>query len=871
MMQQYVRIRQQYADCMLFFRLGDFYELFLEDALEGAKILGITLTRRPRGKDGDIPMAGVPFHSADTYIAKLLRAGKKIAICEQVSQPDNKGIVERKVIRIITPGTVLDDRSLEQKKHNYLASIEVTKKFIAVALADLLTGDFHVTQVERGSDEREKLGSHLLRFTPSECVVSLEVYNSPELLGLITHHHQTAVSYLPSDAQSEQTSDVFLAEQFSVASVRSFGFGHLPAAITAAKLLLEYINHTQQTDVKHLRQPKLFVSEEYVVLDPSTAANLELFTTIHDTNPQGSLIRCVDKTQTAAGGRLLQFWLLHPQKKQEVIENRYAVIEVLLQQRDTRTELQSQLSYMLDIERLTSKLALGIGTIASVLNIHQSLKIFLRLYPVISKFEQKIFKDWQDLPVTQIKKLVQRIEATVSEQIAENGEVIRIINNGVDQELDQLRSVITTGEAWINAFEQSERQRTGINTLKCRFNSVFGYYIEVSQSNIKSIPDNYKRKQTLVNAERFITLELKEHEEKILLAQERIAEIEREILTQLIETVVAHLGELREIARALAELDVLCSFAQIAQERRYCRPTITTNNRIEIIAGKHPVLAEKLHEQFVPNDVVLNDTEQQLLVITGPNMAGKSVFMRQTALLVLLAQSGSFIPAQSASISLVDRVFVRSGASDNISKGLSTFMVEMVDAAAILHQATSKSLVIMDEIGRGTSTYDGISIAWAIAEYLVTQPKERPKVLFATHYHELQQLEQRFPKSIKNFQVLVEEHQGKPEFLYTVGRGAASHSFGIAVARLAGLPTKVLENAQKLLETLETSNATEFSNGKNVIIKQEYTNNFQSELAELRKVKEQLSQITIATTTPLQALNLLEALQRQVERICAEN
>lgn len=877
MMQQYIKIRQQYSDCMLFFRLGDFYELFLEDALEGAKILGITLTRRPRGKDGDIPMAGVPFHSADTYIAKLLRAGKKIAICEQVSVPDSKGIVDRKVIRIITPGTILDDRSLEQKQHNYLVSVHITKKLIGVALADLLTGDFQVTQFERGAYEREQLGTHLLRFAPSECVVSIDTYNTPELMGLITAYHQPAVSYFADWEKTTKTSEKKLETHFKVASVGSFGFAHLQEAVTAAAVLIEYVNHTQQSTVKHLNRPVLFVPEEYVLLDPATVSNLEIFSTIHGKSADGSLLHVLDKTQTACGGRLLRSWLLNPQKNKQILENRYDVIGTLYSDSESRSNLQIQLSSVLDMERLVSKLSLGIGTIASVLNIKQSLKIFLLLYPILTKHNLKIFQNWRKLPVKVVEKIVSTIHKTVGEEVTETGEVVRVIKAGVHTELDELRSIVTEGELWIKTYEKTERERSGITTLKCRYNSVFGYYIEITQSRLDSIPKNYVRKQTLVNAERFITPELKEHEEKIVAAQTRIAEIEREIFTQLVDDVIFYLEEIKMIANSLAELDVLCNFAQIAQERRYCRPVITADSKIEIIEGKHPVLADKLQENFVPNDVLLTDKEQQLLVITGPNMAGKSVFMRQVALLVLLAQTGSFIPARSATISIVDRIFVRSGASDNISRGLSTFMVEMVEAANILHQATSNSLVIMDEIGRGTSTYDGISIAWAIAEYLVTQPTHRPKVLFATHYHELQELAEKYPKNIKNYQVMVEQHNDAPVFLYTVNSGAASHSFGIAVAKLAGLPDQILKNAQDMLSALESSSAvaqkhTVSENTKNSKLKKNgitttscATNKDVLNAVETTVIKKLLEQ-NLSTTTPLQALTILDELQRTAKK-----
>ena len=859
MMQQYIGIRQQYPDCMLFFRLGDFYELFLDDALEGARILGITLTRRPRGKDGDIPMAGVPFHSADTYIAKLLRAGKKIAICEQVSEPDSKGIVDRKVIRIITPGTILDDRSLEQKQHNFVGSIEVTKKNIGVALADVLTGDFHVTQFERDESIAEKLGSHLLQFAPSECVVSLETYNSPELLHLITKHHNATISYLDDWKMKIKQSEKKLIEHFSVISVSSLGFAHLEQAVAAAACLVVYIDHTQQSTVTHLQKPKLFVPEDYLSLDPATVANLEIFSTIHDRKDDGSLLQSVDFTKTAAGGRLLRTWVLHPQKDIDILESRYDVVSLLYANTEFRTQLQNYLLSVLDVERLVSKLALHIGTIASLLNIAQSLQVFLDILPLVTKHQLKIFQQWHALPIKNIEKVVSEISKVVGEVETPSGEIVRVIKAHVSEELDSLRTILANGEQWIEQYEKDERGKTGITSLKCRYNSVFGYYIEVSQSYLKLVPENYQRKQTLVNAERFITPELKVHEEKILAAKEKIEELEREIFNKLVETVVAELDSIKVVTQHIAELDVLCGLAQVAQERRYCRPTLIKTGEIQIVEGKHPVLAERLGEQFVPNDVTLNDTAQQLLMITGPNMAGKSVFMRQVALLVILAQIGSFIPARSATLPIVDRIFVRSGAADNISRGLSTFMVEMVEAATILQQATSHSLVIMDEIGRGTSTYDGISIAWAIAEYFVTHPQHRPKVLFATHYHELQELAEKYPDSISNYQVLVENHADKPIFLYSVVPGAASHSFGIAVAKLAGIPTSVLERAQEILHSLENTGEQINDKKNDEFLSMPLKNNQTEVIAELLE-------LNISSTTPLTALQILDTLQKKAQQ-----
>ncbi len=802
MMQQYMDIRAKYPTCMLFFRLGDFYELFLDDAIEGAKILGITLTRRPRGKDGDIPMAGVPFHSANIYINKLLKAGKKIAICEQISEPDTKGLVERKVIRIITPGTVVDDNSLEHKKNNYIVSLSFSANTIGLAAIDVLTGSFSVTQITRDQYEAEEIGTEIMRFLPSECLMSVKDYNNPQILKIVSQYHQAAVNFYPDWESVTKNAETFLLKHFAIPTVTILGMNGMKEAIAASAALISYINSTQQHVVTHIQLPTVYSAHDCVILDPATIVNLELFSTLQERKTDGSLFSVLDHTKTALGGRLLQLFLHHPLRKKEMIELRQSAVKELYLNRELREYFQENLERIFDIERLSSRIALGLGVPASMLNVKQSLEIFLALQPKLKESESTLLQKIGEINSRQIQKIVTKIADTLVE-IQSDESSVGSIKNGVDLELDALQAIADGGKKWMQEFEVSERKRSGITTLKCRYNQVFGFYIEISQAQTKSVPENYIRKQTLVNAERFVTKELKEQEEKILHAQTEITRIEKRIFSELTANFLEALDAIKQAAQGLAQLDVFCSLAQLAQEERYACPTITESGDISITAGKHPVLYAKFHEQCVPNDVVIKDGEEQLLLITGPNMAGKSVYMRQVALLVLLAHIGSFIPAHSASIALVDRIFVRSGAADNISRGLSTFMVEMVEAAHILHQTTSKSLVIMDEIGRGTSTYDGISIAWAIAEFLVTEDNKQPKVLFATHYHELQALEKEYPKKVKNYQVCVEEADGKPVFLYTVKEGAASHSFGIAVAQLAGLPSAVLEKAESLLKILE--------------------------------------------------------------------
>lgn len=859
MMQQYMEIKKQYQDYMLFFRLGDFYELFLDDALVGAKILGIALTRRPRGKDGDIPMAGVPFHSAELYIQKLLKAGKKIAICEQITPP-GKGIIERKVVRIITPGTIVDDKSLDQKKHNYILSVSIGKEKIGIAAIDVLTGDFLVSELEKNEYSAEQIGTEMSRFSPSECVVSLDTYNDPELLHLVTAYHSTLISYFRDWNEVQKNAQKILELQFSVQSATVFGLETLQEAAIAAATLVSYLNHTQQTKVTHLNFPTVYTPNQTVLLDPASIANLELFTTIRGQTRSGSLIDILDKTQTAMGGRLLRSWVSQPLRNSEAISKRQQAIAELYAQKQQREELQKKLQEIFDFERLLAKLALGVGTAASVLNIKQSLLVFLELQPVVKKYKNPLFADWKNLPISNIKKVVDDLEKTLVSKLDENNQETGVIRDGINKELDTLRTISASAKEWVADFEVQERKRTGISSLKCRYNQVFGFYIEVSRSNLHLIPNDYIRKQTMVNAERFITPALKKQEEIIVGADAKISQLERELFEALIERILVYLADLKAAAHALAELDCLASLAQLAQEERYVQPTITIKGNLSVKGGKHPVLSVLFKESFVPNDVSFDESKERLLLITGPNMAGKSVYMRQVALLVLLAHIGSFVPAQEATIPLTDRIFVRSGAADNISRGLSTFMVEMVEAAYILHQTTSHSLVIMDEIGRGTSTYDGISIAWAIAEYLVTEKNKQPKVLFATHYHELQALEEKYPEKIKNYQVIVKEESGKPVFLYLVEKGAASHSFGIAVAQLAGLPKKVLDNAQAMLHILENGKKIQETN--DFIYEKETANRNPIDSVMMQKIKK----LDINDVTPLQALQLLSELQKDLEK-----
>jgi DNA mismatch repair protein MutS len=821
----------------------------------GARVLGITLTKRPRGKDGDIPMAGVPYHAANTYINKLIKSGYKIAICEQITEPNSKGIVDRAVVRIITPGTVLDDVSLPQKKHNFVMSISVSKKKIGLAVADVSTGHFSVTEIDRSAEDKLNVKREISTFSPQECIVSSSTYNDPELLCLLAVDENCFVA--PYHDWSSANSKNILKDHFGLSSLQTIGLETAEFALEAAANLIKYLEHTQQQEIKHLSTPRYYSTADCLLLDSSTITNLELFTTLRSSRTEGSLLGQIDQTSTAAGGRLLHSWLAQPLHSVQEIKMRLDAVEELFSQQVLRTQIISELKNVYDIERQLAKLSLQLATSAAVINISDSLKLFLLLHKQVSGLYSSYWQDLKKISTDDVMEIINLVQEHLEESSTENHSTVYVIKSGIHSELDELRAVRSGADEWLKKFEEQERIRTGITSLKCKFNSVFGFYIEISNANLNSVPDNYQRKQTLVNAERFITPELKHHEEIFLSAQERISELELEIFNSLIKKILKHSELIKTVAFQLAQIDVLCTFAQYAHSNNYCKPLITEGSEIEIIEGRHPVVEALVKEKFVPNDVYLNSTSDQLLLITGPNMAGKSVAMRQTAIIVLLAHIGSFVPAKSATIPLTDRIFVRSGASDNISDGLSTFMVEMVEAAYILHHATSNSLVIMDEIGRGTSTYDGISIAWAIAEYFLNSAIS-PKVLFATHYHELQSLADEFPDKVKNYKVAVERHKGKPLFLYTLQPGKSSHSFGISVAELAGVPQTVIERAERMLKTLEQK-----SHSASPDVEDQRSTNSQKQTS----IVKQLASVNVNELTPLEAFQLVLKLQNEMKHV----
>jgi DNA mismatch repair protein MutS len=870
MMMQFMEVKRQYPDCLLFFRLGDFYELFLDDALIGAKVLNITLTARPRGKDGDVPMAGVPYHAAEHYLAKLVKAGYKVAICEQITQPSKKGIVERAVVRIVTPGTILNENSLQQKENNHIVSISCEENkdhFIAgISFADISTGSFITTQLraKKEDDFNQLILTELLRFKPSECIISDEIYNSSKFLGLLKKTQN--MNIFKYDDWDEYSSDAknYVKKHFGVSSLRGFGIESKKLATISSATLLGYLNHTQQQRISHINKIESYKPHEFVVLDRSTIVNLELFETLREGNKNGSLLGVIDQTVSAAGGRLIKKWLLHPLKKKNQIDKRLNFVDEFLYNRNSRLSILEVISQMYDIERIVAKVSVGLANPGDLVNLKISLEKVLQIKEKLSLLKNNYAKDLIKQITSEVLEVIKIIEKRILPEPKIDVRSGGIINHGLSSRLDELRKISGGGRSWIKDFEQKQKEMTGINSLKVKYNKVFGYYIEVSKSNLESVPKSYYRKQTLVNAERFITDELKHYEDLILNAEDEIGDIEYELFLETIEEITKYTVILQNVAQVAATVDVLASFAVLAQKEKYIKPSLQNNGELKIIDGRHPVVEKFLEDsQFVPNDTFLNNKDQQLLLITGPNMAGKSVFMRQTAVIVLLAHIGCFVPAKKANIGLVDRIFVRSGASDIISGGLSTFMVEMVETAHILNHATQKSLIIMDEIGRGTSTYDGISIAWAVAEYLVTS-KQKAKTLFATHYHELQKLSEVYPDKIKNYQVAIEDNNGEPIFLHKVIKGGASHSFGVAVAKLAGVPGSVTQKAMNILNNLEKKvfHNNDFSDGSNADKHTGENKKFQNKNTNIQK---QINDIDLENITPVKALQILAKLQDKIK------
>ena len=822
MLRQYQELKQQHPGTLLFFRLGDFYELFFDDALTGSRELQITLTARHKESGNPVPMCGVPHHSAANYIARLVRKGYRVAICEQTEEAGKtKKLVRREVVRIVTPGTPIDPQLLEAREPVFLSAICSAGETIGAAFLDISTGEFRVTQ-ESGRDSWTRIRAALESYAPRELLfpASLGALIKSSLSGKVqteplplqesngTESSTSAIEYgftatltpIEDWLWQKEDCETLLLEHFKVKTLDGYGLVRRDEATRAAGACLRYARETQRAAAEHITDLVYFEPQDHLVLDSVTVRNLELVESLAGGSGR-SLLQVIDETVTGMGARLLRAWLLRPCVKRGEVEARLAAVEELFRSQVRRDELRALLKEVSDLERLIGRISLGSATPRDLCAILKSLNQVPAIRAVLQDADasllEVLLENTDELP--DIRSLIERAINDDPPIKLSDGDTIR---EGYSAELDELRSTSRNAKQIIATLEATERMRSGINNLRIRFNGVFGYFIEVSKANAARVPVEYERRQTLANAERFTTPELRDWEKKVLGAEERIVQLETELFTDVCRQIAAETKRIQMTARALAALDVLASSAEVAARRRYTRPTLHDSDELEIIQGRHPVIEAFIDEPFVPNNTYLNNSTDRLLIITGPNMGGKSTVLRQTAIICILAQTGCFVPAERARLPLLDRIWTRVGASDDLTRGRSTFMVEMTETAAILHSATPRSLVLLDEIGRGTATFDGLSIAWAVAEYLHNSADHAAKTLFATHYHELTELAERLPGA-QNYQITATEREGEVVFLHRLERGRASKSYGIEVARLAGLPPAVLTNAREVLARLE--------------------------------------------------------------------
>ncbi|NIA14853.1 MAG: DNA mismatch repair protein MutS [Nitrospiraceae bacterium] len=802
MLRQYIQAKAECGESLLFFRMGDFYELFFEDAIEASELLGLTLTSRDGGgkDDARVPMAGVPVRTLDTYVAKAIKGGRTVSICDQIEDPkEAKGIVKRAVVRTITAGTVMEPDLLDETTNNYLAALTVSAAAAGLALVDVSTGEFLAAQLT-GNVERI-LFDELTRMAPAEVLVAESADSIDSDAGALVGRLRAHFDAIPFTTRSEHDFDRRPAEecildQFDLGTLKGIGLDDAPEATACAGALIAYVKDTQRDGVPQLRLPRRYSPAAFVVLDGNTQRNLELTESLVDRRKRGTLLGVLDRTQTSMGGRKLRQWILHPLVDVGAIRARLDAVEQIFEEAEVRLELKEALRGIGDLERLLGRLTSKAGNARDVKALGRSLQ----QVPAMRAAMLCELRDGTD----ELPDITALIETAIVDEPPVPITEGNLFNDGYDEQLSHVRELVRGGRDWIATLQREEGKRTGIPKLKVGYNKVFGYYIEVSKANVHLVPDDYQRKQTLVNAERYITPTLKSREEEIVTAQERMHKLEYDLFVELRERIAAEAPRIQDTADAVATVDVLLSLADVASAKNYCKPDVNDSDELHVRDGRHPVVEDLMPSgDFVPNDTTLDPAEASLQIVTGPNMAGKSTYLRQVALVTLMAQIGSFVPAAEAHVGVVDRIFTRVGASDNLVRGESTFMVEMIETANILNTATERSLIVLDEIGRGTSTFDGISIAWSVAEHM--HDRIRAKTLFATHYHELTELAGKLEHA-KNVNVAVREWNGKVVFLYRIVDGGADHSYGIQVAKLAGLPRSVLERARDILEGLESGN-----------------------------------------------------------------
>ena len=855
LMKQYNAIKVKYPDAMLLFRVGDFYETFGEDAKKAAGVLGIILTKRGAGSDSETALAGFPHHSLNTYLPKLVKAGMRVAICDQLENPKmTKTIVKRGVTELITPGVSLNDEVLQSKSNNFLAAVHFGKRLLGVSFLDVSTGEYLLAQ-----GNEEYIDKLLQNFNPSEVLVQKQFKKKFKEL----FEDRFYTFFLDDWVFQKEYSVDSLHNHFGVNSLRGFGVQEIPEGIIAAGAVLYYLSETQHNNLKHIQNIRRIAEDEYIWMDRFTVRNLELY---HASSHNAvTLLDVVDKTISPMGGRLLKRWLALPLKDVKKIQHRHELVKHFIENDSFSETIKFQLHQISDIERLVSKVATGKISPRELVLLKNSLKAILPIKKeALTSKNSSVNKLGNE--ILDCAEVILKIDAALFDEAPVNINKGNAIANGVSEELDELRAISTSGKEYLDNMLARESEKTAIPSLKIAFNNVFGYYIEVRNTHRDKVPEEWIRKQTLVNAERYITEELKEYETKILGAEEKIQELERQLFLGLIQEIIEFIEPIQQNAKIIAQIDCLLSFAVLAISNNYIRPIVDQSTEIEIKNGRHPVIEKQLPigEEYIANDVVLNRSQQQIIMITGPNMSGKSAILRQTALIVLLAQMGSYVPAQNARIGVVDKIFTRVGASDNISMGESTFMVEMNETASILNNISDRSLVLLDEIGRGTSTYDGISIAWAIAEYLHEHPS-KAKTLFATHYHELNEMTVTFER-IKNFNVSVKELKDTIVFLRKLVSGGSNHSFGIHVAKLAGMPNQVIHRASKILKQLEKNQTSEevketLKEGQQDEIQLSF---FQLDDPLLEDLREEILTTNLDTLTPIEALMKLNEIKRML-------
>ncbi len=884
MMEQYLSIKKEYPDTILFYRMGDFYEMFDQDAVRAAGILEITLTSRNKNAEDPIPMCGVPVKAADTYIARLIEGGCKVAVCEQVEDPAlAKGLVKRQVVRVITPGMILSDSLLDTSSNNYILALGMVKDYAGLACLDISTGNFRTCQVpKKGNTFPGNLVDEALKLSPSEVLLPQNLEEDPlhkplrQLLG------PEKITFLPRKNFKVEDAVQRLCDTFQTRSLHGFGLEHCPASISAAGAILSYVRDTQLSDTSHLFGITSYELGEFLVMDERSCRNLELLNNIQTRDQKGSLVSILDHTVTAMGKRMIRHWIRYPLIDPEQIQERLNTVEEIVHSPQAHEEIMGHLKAVYDLERLGSRISMGQGNARDLLALKKSLQTLPDLFHTL----EGLHTPWMSQELSGNKKLMDRelsglaqlIESAIREDAVMGLNEGRIIKDGYSKELDELLAISRDGKSWIAQAQAKEKERTGLSSLKIKYNKVFGYFIEVSKSQASSVPEDYIRKQTLVNAERFITQDMKEVEATIVNAQDKRCSMEYEIFCSVRDQVVQNARAILQVAGFVARIDTLQGLARAAVLNSYVKPEINQEQRISIEQGRHPVVEKMITaERYVPNSIELDNNENQVLLITGPNMAGKSTVLRQVALSVLMAQMGSFVPAKKASLCIVDRIFTRVGALDNLSSGQSTFMVEMEETANIVNNATSRSLVILDEIGRGTSTFDGMSIAWAVARFLHDLDRGKGvKTLFATHYHELTRLADTNPR-IKNFHISVKEFQDNIVFLRSLVPGATNKSYGIQVAKLAGLPTQIIETAKQVLAHVEETDSSD-KDGSKISLPRE------SDTARVRKGKKKarphsaqmelfpatetlletmLRQKDLNQMTPMDALNFLHEMKTQ--------